>query len=73
MGKYQKCPYCGNESEVGMCAECKPTDIWEPVYVATDINGNDVELTEEEYFAIGEENAAMRYRKRKPNWPWERL
>jgi hypothetical protein len=43
-----------------------------PVY-STDINGNEVELTEDEYLAIGEDNAVVSYRKRKPNWPWERL
>lgn len=73
MSKYQKCPYCGNESDIGVCPFCAPVDTHEPVYTATDINGNEVELTEEEYLAIGEENAIMSFRKRKPNWPWERL
>ena len=73
MSKYQKCPYCGNESDVGKCPYCGPTDTHEPVYTTTDINGNEVELTEEEYLAIGEDNVVVNYRKRKPNWPWERI
>ena len=73
MSKYQKCPYCGNEEDYGVCPFCGPTDTHEPVYTTTDADGNEVELTEEEYLAIGEDNAVLSYRKRKQNWPWERI
>jgi hypothetical protein len=73
MSNYTRCPYCGNESDIGRCPYCAPTDIYEPAYTAIDIHGNEVELTEEEYLAIGEDNAVVSYRKRKPNWPWERI
>lgn len=42
-------------------------------YTTTDINGNEVELTEEEYLAIGEENAVKSLRICEPNYPWEKI
>lgn len=73
MSKYQKCPYCGNESDIGVCPYCAPVDTTEIVYTTIDINGNEVELTEEEYLAIGEENAMMSFRQRQLHYPYERI
>ena len=64
-----ECPYCGDNG----CPYCMPVKTTVTSYTTTDINGNEVELTEEEYLAIGEENAVKSLRIREPNYPWEKI
>ena len=70
---YAQCPYCGNTSDVGVCPFCAPVDDLEIVYTAFDIDGNEVELTEEEANELPEEDVMLSYRKREQRYPWERI
>jgi hypothetical protein len=74
MSKYQKCPYCGNESDIGVCAFCAPTDTECVVYVIESADGKEVELTPEEWEAIGApDDAYIVHKTREANYPWERI
>jgi hypothetical protein len=70
---YAKCPYCGNTSDVGICPWCGPTDIFETIYARIDDEGNETQVTEEEYDFLDEEDRVKYTRTRQQYWPWERI